>query len=163
MVKGWLQSSCFEVVGDVLRTLNQWVAIVKIVGKPSPFPVYRESKRKFYLPRFYGLKHYGNPEAETLSTGQNITLSFKGQLRPYQIPLVNTYLKKAKKTGCGLLDADCGAGKTSCAIYILAEYRKKTLVLQKETMRHIIKKGTWSATWSARSSRPWRSRSTFFF
>jgi len=98
-------------------------------AKPSPFPVYRESKRKFYLPRFYGLEHYGNPEAATLSAGQNIALSFKGKLRPYQIPLVNTYLKKAKKNGCGLLDADCGAGKTCCAIYILAKYRKKTLII----------------------------------
>ena len=74
------------------------------------------------------MEHYGSPEAATLSAGQNIALSFKGKLRPYQIPLVNTYLNKAKKTGCGLLDADC-AGKTCCAIYILAKYRKKTLII----------------------------------
>ena len=32
------------------------------LAKPSPFPIYRESKTKIYLPRFYGLDNYGAPE-----------------------------------------------------------------------------------------------------
>ena len=97
--------------------------------KPTPFPVYRESKRKLYVPRFYGLKHYGKPDAVTLPSGLNIKLAFQGKLRDYQVTLVNKYLKRAKKTGCGLIEADCGAGKTCCAIYILAKYNKKTLII----------------------------------
>ena len=29
--------------------------------KPPSFRVYRESKNKFYLPKFYGLENYGEP------------------------------------------------------------------------------------------------------
>ena len=31
--------------------------------KPEPFPLYRESKKKFYIPRYYGIETYGDPEA----------------------------------------------------------------------------------------------------
>ena len=32
------------------------------IAKPSPFPVYRESQKKIYVPRFYGLDTYGGPD-----------------------------------------------------------------------------------------------------
>ena len=99
------------------------------IVRPTPFPVYRESNRKMYMPRFYGLEHYGQPDAITLPPGLNINLTFKGELRDYQQKLVKQYLKRAKKNGCGLIEADCGAGKTCCAIYILAKYSKKTLII----------------------------------
>ena len=97
------------------------------IAQPTPFPVYRESNRKMYMPRFYGLEHYGQPDAITLPPGLNINLTFKGELRDYQQKLVKQYLKRAKKNGCGLIEADCGAGKTCCAIYILAKYSKKNI------------------------------------
>ena len=32
------------------------------IVKPTPFTIYRESSKKFYLPRFYGWKTYGKPD-----------------------------------------------------------------------------------------------------
>ena len=32
------------------------------IVKPASFTIYRESARKFYLPRFYGWKTYGKPD-----------------------------------------------------------------------------------------------------
>ena len=32
--------------------------IPKSVIQSYPFPIYRESKNKFYLPRFYGIDHF---------------------------------------------------------------------------------------------------------
>ena len=32
------------------------------LSQPMPFPIYRESQKKMYIPRFYGQEHYGDPE-----------------------------------------------------------------------------------------------------
>ena len=66
------------------------------LAKPSPFPVYRESKTKIYLPRFYGLENYGDPEKILTSDGAIVNLSFTGQLRDYQQNIVNEWLNKTK-------------------------------------------------------------------
>lgn len=98
-------------------------------SKPLPFPIYRESTTKIYLPRFYGLDNYGDPEMIILPEGNPICVSFKGELRDYQVELVNTWITKTKKHGCGLIEADCGAGKTVIATKIIADLGKKTLII----------------------------------
>jgi len=98
-------------------------------AKPSRFPIYRESNTKIYLPRFYGLDNYGLPEKVIISEGDTISVSFNGTLRDYQVEIVNQWLTKTKKHGCGLIEADCGAGKTVIATKIIAELGKKTLII----------------------------------
>ena len=51
------------------------------ISKPHPFPVYRESPKKIYVPRFYGLETYGEPDDITISEGDNIDIEFIGDLR----------------------------------------------------------------------------------
>ena len=99
------------------------------LAKPSPFPIYRESKKKIYLPRFYGLENYGEPEEIRLNPGKDINLDFKGQLRDYQKEIIKTWFNKTRNTGCGLIEADCGAGKTVMAADIIAKLNKKTLII----------------------------------
>jgi superfamily II DNA or RNA helicase len=79
------------------------------IKKSTPFPIYRESKHKFYVPRFYGNEKYGITKKSTLGDGDPINIEFKGQLRPYQKPIVETYLKKS--IGGGLLEVAVGYGK----------------------------------------------------
>ena len=67
--------------------------------KPMSFPVYRESKKKFYIPRFYGIDTYGEPESSNLSAGKDIDIKFNGDLRDFQKPIVNAYLQHSKKKG----------------------------------------------------------------
>ena len=99
------------------------------MAKPESFPIYRESKNKFYIPRFYGIDTYGNPEANLLKSGKDIDLEFNGELRDFQKPIVNAYLKHAKTKGSGLLELFCGGGKTVIGLNIISKLKKKTLIV----------------------------------
>ena len=97
--------------------------------KPESFPIYRESKNKFYIPRFYGIDTYGEAESDNLNPGKDIDIKFNGELRDFQKPIVNAYLQHAKKKGSGLLEIHTGAGKTVMGLWCLAALKKKTLII----------------------------------
>ena len=99
------------------------------ISQPTPFPIYRESPNKFYVPRFYGMDTYGEPDTIKISDGEDINVEFKGELRDFQKPIVKKYVKSAKTNGAGLLEIHCGAGKTVMALKIISELKKKTLVI----------------------------------
>ena len=46
------------------------------ISQPTPFPVYRESPNKIYVPRYYGLKTYGEPDAIKIKDGDDINIRF---------------------------------------------------------------------------------------
>ena len=54
------------------------------------FSVYLESPNKLYLPRFYGIKQFGDPTINKLKEPEPIRVPFNGELREEQ----NPYLKK---------------------------------------------------------------------
>ena len=99
------------------------------LARTTPFPIFRESKTKIFLPRFYGLENFGKPDAILLKNGENIDLKFEGNLREYQTEIINKWLKHTKNTGCGLIEASCGAGKTVLATKIISILKKKTLII----------------------------------
>lgn len=99
------------------------------IVQPKPFPIYRESNNKFYIPRMYGLNTFGEVEKYTISDGTPININFKGDLRDFQKPIVDAYIKSAKETGGGLLEVPCGKGKTVMALNIIAKIQRKTLVI----------------------------------
>jgi hypothetical protein len=80
-------------------------------GQEPSYPIYLESDRKFYLPRYYGIEELGKVEMN-LSPGQTIVLPFTGSLFPYQEKIIDTYLSYVGKSGGGLLDVEPGKGKT---------------------------------------------------
>ena len=81
------------------------------IQKATPFSIFRESPKKLYVPRFYGLKQFGDFTHSTLSLGAHINVPFKGALREYQTNIIRAYIDESKKTGCGLLEVPCGRGK----------------------------------------------------
>ena len=97
--------------------------------KPQPFPVYRESKKKIYIHRFYGVEMYGEPDAIVIQEGTNIQTEFNGELRPAQKPIVKKFMKHVRKKGGGLLALHTGFGKTCIALYILSVLKKKTIII----------------------------------
>jgi superfamily II DNA or RNA helicase len=97
--------------------------------KPTSFPIYRESPKKMYLPKYYGYKEYGDPDEIRLKDGEDINTSFNGELRDFQKPIVKTYLESAKKCGGGLLEIHTGSGKTVMGLNIISHLKKKTLII----------------------------------
>lgn len=107
----------------------------------TSFPVYRENAAKIYVPRFYGVKRYGLPDVSELSEGEDIDIDFVKELRDYQTNVVNIYLNyvgstnananpnQKKDGGGGILELPCGYGKTVLSLKIIAELKKKTLIL----------------------------------
>jgi superfamily II DNA or RNA helicase len=97
-------------------------------GNDVTYPIYRESERKFYLPRYYGTEEYGPPEIK-LSKGLDIDLEFKGNLFDYQHNIIDKYIEHVGESGGGLLDVEPGKGKTVMALNIISRLKKKTLVI----------------------------------
>jgi superfamily II DNA or RNA helicase len=107
-----------------------------IMGSPMnnnqvTFPVYRETSNKLYIPHYYGVEHFGKPKEIKISEGSIIDLSFKGCLRDYQVPVVETYLNHVNQNtyGGGLLELPCAYGKTIMALNIISQLKKKTFII----------------------------------
>lgn len=98
-------------------------------GKTPSFYIYRESPKKFYVPRFYGFQHFGIPKVNHITDGETIDVAFSGELREKQKPIVEKFLKHIEKHQCGLLDLYCGFGKTCLALYIITQISKKSLII----------------------------------
>jgi len=106
--------------------------------KPTPFPVYRESSSKFYIPRFYGIAKYGMPSTCELPPGDPIHVPFTKLLREYQDKIVDVYMRyvdtpiclDAQQRGGGaILEVPCGRGKTVMALKIISLLGTRTLIL----------------------------------
>ena len=97
--------------------------------QPEPFPIYRESPKKYYVPRYFGSNNFGDFIENKLSVGDDINLEFKGELKDFQTNIVNKYITAVKDSGGGLLDVEPGKGKTVMALYIISKLKKKTLVI----------------------------------
>lgn len=103
--------------------------IPKSPVQPEPFSIYRESPNKFYVPRYFGVDTFGDFTENKIPTGDDIDIKFTGDLREYQINIVDKYINFVKDSGGGLLDVDPGKGKTVMGLYIIAKLKKKTLVI----------------------------------
>lgn len=94
----------------------------------SSFKIYRESSTRYYIPRHYGVEKFGEPDSSVLSEGLSlpINLSFIGTPYPYQIDIVDGFVKAG---GNGLICVPCGRGKTFMAILTAAKLKKRFLVI----------------------------------
>ena len=106
------------------------------------FPIYLESEKKLYVPRYWGINNFGPPKDVKIKDGENINLKFNGELRDYQNNVINAYLKEIGyhepdgfKNGKGgaLIEIGCGKGKTVMALKILSILGKKTGVIVHKT------------------------------
>jgi superfamily II DNA or RNA helicase len=93
------------------------------------YPVYRESDKKLYMPRYYGEQLFGPPKETKISEGDDISLEFQGTLRDYQKPVIEKYIQHVSNGGGGLLELFCGWGKTDSTLYIIGRLKKKTLII----------------------------------
>jgi superfamily II DNA or RNA helicase len=96
------------------------------------YPVYRESDTKMYLPRYYGIEHFG-PVVSKCSMGKEIDVPFQGNLFDYQKDITLKFINAAKESGGGLLDVEPGKGKTVMGLHIISQLKRKTLVVVHKT------------------------------
>ena len=101
------------------------------------FPVYLESVRKMYLPRHYGIEHFGEPDDNKLNDGLNINLKFKGSMRPKQKKVIDAYLNTCKPNSTissqsygGIICVPCGFGKCFAKDTTIMMYSGKTKLVQ---------------------------------
>jgi len=94
------------------------------------FPIYAESKTRFYVPRHWGIKKFGKPEADIVSEGLEFSesISFKQDFPPrdFQKDIIETFIGKGAN---GLISVVCGGGKTFMALNIAIRLKKKFLIV----------------------------------
>ena len=95
--------------------------------KTQSFPIYYESKTRFYVPRHWGIKNFGEPEADIVSEGLLLpdTITFKGVPHDFQNEIINTFIDK----GNGLICVPCGQGKTFMALNISIRLKRRFLII----------------------------------
>ena len=95
------------------------------------FELYRETDKRIYIPRYYGLVNYGVPKVIKSTGGADISVGFVGKLRESQMEPVNNFLEAARnpsKMG-GIISVPCGFGKTIMSLYIACALKKKTMFI----------------------------------
>lgn len=95
------------------------------------YKVYRENANKIYVPQYYGRSIFGNTDDIRISSGDDISLTFNGELRDYQQPVIEKTINyfKSQPITSGLLELPCAWGKTGGSLYIVSALSKKTLVI----------------------------------
>lgn len=118
---------------DLYVKLSSIMNMGPVKTEPKGFKVYIESSKKLYIPKHYGLQHFGIPHTISISEGadMNDDVEFKGSLRENQMKPVNTYLEYARdpKHMGGILQLPPGWGKTVMALYLACHLHKKTIVV----------------------------------
>ena len=138
-VKTYLGQKGYSIYKDKLSVKEQqWIRDELMVapfipkslgyGVNQKFPIYRESKNKLYVPRYFGEETYGVPDEMRLDEPKKVDMKFTGSLRDYQTDIVGKYMESTKNGG-GLLEIPCGRGKTVMALKIAANLGLKTLVI----------------------------------
>lgn len=98
---------------------------------PKSFALWKESEKRIYLPKIYGIEKFGLPQKNRINEGECIDITFNGTLRAEQIEPVRTFIEACNnpnKMG-GILNLPCAFGKTAIAIYTICKLSKKTLVI----------------------------------
>ena len=105
-------------------------------AKPAPFCIFLESSRKVYLPKHYGLENFGEPDKIKIEKSFDIDIEFNGSIRENQKAPVKAFLDTCTPGGSysaqsngGILALPCGFGKTVCALYIIAQLKKRLSLL----------------------------------
>ena len=123
-----------ELKDSEIFKLRQELTVKPFVSKDYgavavPFPVYRESSRKLYLPRYFGQKKYGIPNNSKINPGEKVTMEFPLSLKPKQVPIAEAFLKATEEVGGGIISVPCGYGKTVIGLYLASKLGVKTLVI----------------------------------
>lgn len=78
----------------------------------AKYTIYSVTSEKIVrIPRYYGIQKFGMPSETKHIKNKPAKIKFKGTLRDYQIPIVETCLSHINNKGGGLLVVPCASGK----------------------------------------------------
>ena len=95
----------------------------------NTYNIYFETENFYIVPRYWGIRNFGEPVVNKISPGLDINIEFKGKMRDYQLDIVNKYMKAIGNQGGSIINLKTGGGKTVLALYIISLLKKKTVVL----------------------------------
>ena len=131
----------FRAIHRCKKELNVKPYVPPDFGTPDSYPVYLENTRKIYLPKHYGIEHFGEPDKVKIGNGMDIDVEFKGSIRSLpgqdkdQVAPVKAFLDSCKpgtyssQSYGGIICVPPGSGKTVMALYIISQLKKKTIII----------------------------------
>ena len=140
-----------EIIDFIKKELTVSPFSINNYGDTKTYPVYMESDKKIYVPRFWGINLFGNPKEIKISKGLNINLIFKGVLRKDPIDqelIIDKYLHEINFNknlsieendnlnngkSSALIELKTGGGKTVLGLKILSIIQKKTIIFVNKT------------------------------
>jgi superfamily II DNA or RNA helicase len=94
------------------------------------FSIFSESKTRFYVPRHWGKKTFGEPEANIVVDGLQLpdTVILRNTFPPhdFQKEIITTFMEKGAN---GLICVPCGYGKTFMALHIAVLLKRRFLIV----------------------------------
>lgn len=106
----------------------------KYAVRETSFPLYINGQTKLYIPKIYGIQHYGKDNVRYNSNyiGKAWTegIEFVGTLRDNQKEPVDVlYNELVNGSGGGILSLATGFGKTFCTLAVLAKLGRKAIII----------------------------------
>lgn len=98
---------------DILNDVKKELTVKPFIYEDDTseaYPVYRETPTELIIPKYYSLNKFGPIEKNTL-TEEKINMLFTGDMRDFQIEIVNKCLNHLKVNYGGILTVPCGRGK----------------------------------------------------
>jgi len=100
-------------------TIEPFVEKPEYGAPPPPIQLYHETQQRMYMPRFYGVKAFGPPQTDKITSGMenavvrcpNIKMKPEFALFDYQIPICKKMLTHISTQNGGVLSLSCGLGK----------------------------------------------------
>jgi superfamily II DNA or RNA helicase len=117
---------------EVLLIKGELTVSPKVMAKfnkvDKSFPIFLESRSRYYLPRAWAEEHFGPAGEDRMSPGLPLpaSLTFKGSPYPYQEEIIGKFCGQAKN---GLICVPCGRGKTFMALAIAYKLGKRFLII----------------------------------
>ena len=127
-----------EIIDFIKDELTVKPNIINSLIEAKSFPIYQESDKKIYVPRYWGINMFGYPKTIKIQYGNTIDLKFNGVLRDYQITVLNEYLKaigfnieekKIMEQGQPLSNYGLVPEKQYWPLKLLKYYKRKQLFL----------------------------------
>ena len=80
------------------------------INTNTNYKIYSENDNIITIPRYYGIEKFKNPKKIKFNP-EKTKIKFTGDLRDYQLEIIDKCMKNIKKSGGGLLVVPCGMGK----------------------------------------------------